>query len=312
MKEQTFTFENEAGQHVFVYAWSPEELPDRPRGAVQIAHGMSENAARYYRFARVLTDAGFLVYANDHRGHGLTAATADELGWPGNDGLNGMVRDMIALGGRIRAEHPVLPLFLMGHSMGSFLTQKTMYTGPELYNGFILTGTNGPRNLLAFGQNLAALQSAIQGPDHPSLLMNALSFGTYNKGFLPMRTPFDWLSRDEREVDDYIADPFCGFVCSAGFFHGLFGLLREIHRPDRMRLIPKDKPVYIFGGDEDPVGFNGKGVRRLVALYERLGLQDVEVKLYPGGRHEMLNETNRDEVARDTLDWLLRHTEEPI
>lgn len=308
MREQTFKFENDAGQEVFVYEWSPSD-PSLPlRGVLQIAHGMSETAERYKRFAEVLTSDGFVVYANDHRGHGRTAAGPDELGWPGKDGLNGMVRDMIALGEIIEERHAGLPLFLLGHSMGSFLTQKTMYTGPDRYKGFILTGTNGPRGLLSFGQNLAILQSKLQGPDHPSLLMNALSFGSFNKNFMPMRTPFDWLSRDEREVDKYIENPFCGFVCSAGFFDGLFGLLREIHRPDRMAKIPKDKPVYIFGGEQDPVGLQGKGVRRLVALYEQLGLQNVEVRLYPGGRHEMLNESNRDEVSRDTADWLIRHT----
>ncbi len=309
MQEQTFSFKNEAGQEVFVYYWSPSDSSLPVRGVLQIAHGMSETAERYKRFAEALTSDGFVVYANDHRGHGRTAPRPEELGWPGVDGLNGMVRDMITLGGIIQDRHAGIPLFLMGHSMGSFLTQKTMYAGPERYQGFILTGTNGPRGLLSFGQNLAHLQAKLQGPDHPSLLMNAVSFGSFNKNFMPMRTPFDWLSRDEREVDHYIQNPLCGFVCSAGFFQGLFGLLREIHRPDRMSKIPKDKPVYIFGGDLDPVGLQGKGIRRLVALYERLGLQDVEVRLYPGGRHEMLNESNREEVTRDTADWLKRHTE---
>ncbi|RCX20307.1 alpha-beta hydrolase superfamily lysophospholipase [Fontibacillus phaseoli] len=306
MQEQTFTFENEAGQHVYVYSWSPSDPGTPLRGVIQIAHGMSETAERYSRFAETLTKEGFLVYANDHRGHGRTASSPDELGWPGQDGLNGMVRDIITLGELIHDRHSEFPLFLMGHSMGSFLTQKTMYTRPERYRGFILSGTNGPRGLLSFGQNLARFQARLQGPEHASLLLNALSFGSFNKNFMPMRTPFDWLSRDEQEVDKFVKHPLCGFVCSSGFFHGLFGLLREIHRPDRMSLIPKDKPVYIFGGDQDPVGLEGKGVLRLLSLYERLGLQDLEFKLYPGGRHEMLNELNRDEVTRDTADWLKR------
>lgn len=306
MQQQTFTFGNDAGHQVFVYLWSP--VPSvRLRGVLQIAHGMSETAERYGRFAETLTQAGFAVYANDHRGHGRTAANPGQLGWPGPDGLNGMVRDMIEVGRRARNDHPDLPLFLMGHSMGSFLTQKTMYTAPELYSGFILSGTNGPRGMLSFGQQLARWQAAFQGPEHPSLLLNALSFGSFNRAFLPMRTPFDWLSRDSQEVDRFIENPLCGFICSAGFFQGLFGLLREIHRPELMRKIPRDKPVYVFGGDRDPVGLNGKGVGRLIALYKRLGIEDLEVKLYPEGRHEMLNEINRDEVTADALAWLERH-----
>lgn len=334
IREQTFTFTNDTHHKVHVYNWSRfphtsglggdtsadadlaqehddlrrDEDTSPIRGIVQIAHGMAETAKRYARLAERLVRSGYVVYANDHRGHGLTAGSNDELGWPGKDGFNGMVRDMSELGRIIRSKHPETPLFLLGHSMGSFLTQKMMYFNPQLYTGFILTGTNGPRHLLSFGAKLAHLQTIVRGAEHPSFLMNALTFGGFNKKFLPIRTPFDWLSRDEQEVDRYIEDPHCGFLCSAGFFEGFFSLLREIHKRANMRKIPTDKPVYIFGGDEDPVGLNGKGTRRLVAMYEELGLLDVEFKLYPGGRHEMLNETNRDEVMNDLAGWLDRHT----
>lgn len=307
MEEYTFTFGNDTDHDVFVYRWSPADPQVPLRGVLQIAHGMAETAKRYKRLARVLTARGFAVYANDHRGHGRTAGSPEELGWPGKNGFAGMAEDLIRLGGLIRREHPELPLFLLGHSMGSFLTQKAMYSGHEAYTGFILSGTNGPRALLGFGKSLARAQALLQGDKHPSMLMNTLSFGGFNRGFLPARTPFDWLSRDEAEVDKYIQDPQCGFLCSAGFFRGLFELLQEIHRPERIQYIPRRKPVYIFGGDRDPVGLNGVGVQRLIELYARLGLQDVEVKLYPGGRHEMLNEINRDEVMANVADWLERH-----
>ncbi|RUT46361.1 alpha/beta hydrolase [Paenibacillus anaericanus] len=309
LREENFTFQNDAGHQVYVYHWSPDVESAPLRGVVQIAHGMTETAKRYERFAQVLTEQGFHVYANDHRGHGLTAKTQEELGRPGKDGFNGMVRDIIALGDFIKKQHPNQPLFLLGHSMGSFLTQKTMYTNHQNYKGFILSGTNGPRPLLHIGQNLARFQGLLQGERHASLLLNALSFGNFNKNFLPVRTSFDWLSRDEAEVDKYINDPYCGFICSTSFFQQFFSLLLEIHRPSQLEKIPKEKPVYIFCGDKDPVGDNGAGVRKLVKLYEQHKLQDVEVKLYPGGRHEMLNEINRDEVSADVVDWLKRHTE---
>ncbi|MGG6312273.1 lysophospholipase [Paenibacillus macerans] len=307
MEEHTFSFSNGTGHDVFAYRWSGADPEVPPRGILQIAHGMAETAERYERLARALTARGFIVYANDHRGHGQTAGSPEELGWPGKNGFTGMAEDMIRLAGIIRRELPELPLFLFGHSMGSFLTQKIMYRAPEPYAGFVLSGTNGPRPLLGLGRSLARLQALLQGDSHRSLLLNALTFGSFNKSFLPARTPFDWLSRDEHEVDQYIRDPHCGFLCSAGFFYGFFGLLQEIHQPERMQYIRKDKPVYIFGGDLDPVGLNGAGVRRLAELYARLNLRDVEVKLYPEGRHEMLNEINRDEVMADICDWLERH-----
>lgn len=307
MEEHTFTFGNGTEHDVFVYRWSNTDAASPLRGALQIAHGMAETARRYKHLAEVLTAHGYVVYANDHRGHGKTAGSQEELGWPGKNGFYGMAEDMATLGCIIRQEHPELPLFLLGHSMGSFLTQKIMYSSHEPYRGFILSGTNGPRALLSFGKNLARLQGLLQGESHRSLLMNALSFGSFNKNFQPARTPFDWISRDEQEVDNYINDPYCGFLSSAGFFEGMFSLLQEIHQPKQMQLIPRHKPVYIFGGELDPVGLNGVGVRRLIGLYNRLGLQDVEVKLYPEGRHEMLNEINRDQVMSDLLNWLERH-----
>ncbi|MNO22312.1 putative lysophospholipase [compost metagenome] len=307
MQELTFTIQNDTTHPVFVYHWFPDEDSVPLRGIVQIAHGMTETAKRYERFAEALTRSGFLVYANDHRGHGKTAGNAEELGWPGDDGLNGMVRDVIALGYIIREKYPDLPLFLMGHSMGSFLTQKVMYTKPDQYYGFILSGTNGPRPMLFVGERIASIQMKLQGKEHRSLLLNALSFGNFNKKFIPVETPFDWLSRDHDEVEKYVKDPHCGFLCSAGFFQQFFRLLQEIHRPDRMKDIPKNKPVYVFSGECDPVGFNGDGIRKLAIIYDRLGFHDVEVKLYPDGRHEMLNEINRDEVTLDTIHWLQRH-----
>lgn len=306
MQTDTFTMLNTQGMHVFVYEWLPG--PDDPiRAIVQIAHGMCETGKRYEELAELLTEHGYAVYCNDHRGHGLTAGLT-HLGDAGEDGFEGMIQDQLLLASELKKRHTSVPHYLMGHSMGSFLTQKIICSDGELFDGFILSGTNGPQGLLTFGMSLAAAQMRLQGNTHRSLMLNALVFGPYNKGFGPIRTPFDWLSRDEAEVDKYINDPYCGKVCTARFFRDFFKLLSQIHQPQLMKCLPKDKPVYIFSGEDDPVGHRGKGVRRLIELYRKHGVQDLEYRLYPGGRHEMLHETNRAEVAADVLDWLERHT----
>ncbi|MGW8823866.1 alpha/beta hydrolase [Paenibacillus lautus] len=306
MQTDTFTMLNTQGMHVFVYEWLPG--PDDPiRAIVQIAHGMCETGKRYQELAELLTEHGYAVYCNDHRGHGLTAGLT-HLGDAGEGGFEGMIEDQLLLASELKKRHASVPHYLMGHSMGSFLTQKIICSDGELFDGFILSGTNGPQGLLTFGMSLAAAQMRLQGNTHRSLMLNALVFGPYNKGFGPIRTPFDWLSRDEAEVDKYINDPYCGKVCTARFFRDFFKLLSQIHQPQLMKCLPKDKPVYIFSGEDDPVGHRGKGVRRLIELYRKHGVQDLEYRLYPGGRHEMLHETNRAEVAADVLDWLERHT----
>ncbi|WP_068615550.1 alpha/beta hydrolase [Paenibacillus tuaregi] len=306
MESHHFDMLSSDGKYIYIYNWfpSPSEWEGPPRGVVQIAHGMAETARRYERLARALTTQGYVVYANDHRGHGRTAGTHEELGRPGTDGFNAMVNDMILLGAIIKDKHPETPLLLLGHSMGSFLTQKVMYTWPDPYAAFMLSGTCGKRGMLQFGEQVARMQIALQGERHPSLLLNALVFGGYNRTFRPVRTAFDWLSRDDGEVDKYIADPECGVISSAGFFRDFFRLLQEIHTPSRMERIPKDKPVYLFSGEEDPVGMKGDGVRLLHRRYQELGLQDVECRLYPGARHEILNEINRDEVTAHLIDWM--------
>lgn len=306
MLESTFGLVGNEGTRIHVYRWLPDPGTE-VRGMVQIAHGMGETAARYAEFAECLTRHGYAVYANDHRGHGKSVEDPNLLGNAGVDAFRWMASDMINLGEVASKEHPDIPLFLMGHSMGSFLVQHLMYAGHERYHAFILSGTNGKRGLLRFGEKLAFLQCGIQGATHPSMLLNALVFGGFNRSFRPASTPFDWLSRDPEEVKRFIDDPMCGAICTAGFFRDFFKLLIEIHLPNNMKRIPKDKPVYLFSGEQDPVGLHGKGVHNLVTQYRQLQLQHIEYRLYAGGRHEMLHETNRADVALDVLDWLDRH-----
>ncbi|MGF7046726.1 alpha-beta hydrolase superfamily lysophospholipase [Paenibacillus sp. DS2015] len=303
MLQQSFTMINNQQMNVHVYEWLPENsIP--VKGILQIVHGMAETAKRYERLALALTEIGYAVYAHDQRGHGRTASTVERLGDCGVDGFNGMVQDILDLKVVIEDKYGDIPHFLFGHSMGSFLTQYIMECHGELFSGYILSGSNGPRSNLVLGKSLAQVLMRVQGASHHSLLMNAIIFGQYNRRISPFRTPFDWLSRDENEVDKYINDPFCGKVSTAEFFRDFFSLLQAIQKPSAYERIPKHKPIYILSGDDDPVGLYGKGVSRLHQTYCELDIVNVKFRLYPGGRHEMLNEINRDEVTADIIDWL--------
>ncbi|WP_322923084.1 lysophospholipase [Paenibacillus campi] len=314
MQERTFQMIDPQGIAVHVYEWLPHDITIKRglRGIVQLSHGMSETAARYARLASALTAQGYAVYGNDHRGHGQTAASVHELGDPGEDGFYWMGQNLSQLSKWIRQQYPGLPLFLFGHSMGSFVVQQLMYSEPDDYAGFMLSGSNGARGLLSTGARIADLEHKLHGPLHRSLLLHALVFGAYNRGLpRPLATRFDWLSRDPEEVLQYVNDPYCAKPVSVRFYVHFFRLLMEIHRPEHMRRIPKHKPIYLFSGDRDPVGLYGKGVRRLYEQYRKLQLSDVELKLYPGARHETLNDINRDEVTADLLHWLERHCTAP-
>jgi alpha-beta hydrolase superfamily lysophospholipase len=309
MQKQHFIWRDSQQTNIHVYEWLPDKQT-QIKAIVQIAHGMSETAARYERLATVLTAQGYAVYAPDHLGHGLTAGSPDWVGKFSKDCFHHMVQNMGGMTSHLRSLYnKELPFFMFGHSMGSFLTQHYMVSyvneHPKQVQGIILSGSNGKEgSALNAGIAIASLEAALRGDHHRSKLITALSFGSFNKKFSPNRTPNDWLSRDAKEVDAYEADPYCGVIFTSGYFRDFFKGLREIHRPDHVRRIRKDLPVFVLSGDEDPVGGYGKGVRKLLDMYQKLGLQNVNNKLYPGGRHEMLNEVNRGEVMQDILAWL--------
>ena len=284
-------------------------MPDVPEGIVgviQISHGMAEHAGRYARFARFLTDAGFGVYANDHRGHGKTAGALENVGYfADTDGWQRVADDMYQLTAIIGRECPGVPIFLFGHSMGSFLSRTYIAAHGKDISGVILSGTGGDPGLLGkIGLMVARWERWRKGAKARSPLLNNLSFGGFNKAFKPNRTDFDWLSRDAAEVDAYIADPYCGGVFTAGFFCDLLTGLQFINSAEGIRRIPKDLPVHFLSGAVDPVGNNTRGVRQVAAAFKAAGIEAVTTTFYDGGRHEMLNETNRDEVFRDILQWL--------
>ncbi|XXT21436.1 alpha/beta hydrolase [Sorangium sp. So ce429] len=303
MPADTLTFQADDGRELFVYRWLPDGAA---RGIFHVAHGMSEHAGRYARLAQALCAAGWAVYANDHRGHGRTARGSDELGFfASQGGFQRVVRDLAQLIDREKGEHPGLPVVLFGHSMGSYLAQEYLIERGGSIQGAVLSGSSGtPSALVSAGRLVARAERRRLGERGKSPLLQSMSFDGFNKVFAPNRTTCDWLSRDRDEVDRYIADPLCGFPATASLWVDVLDAMVEIARPERQARIPKDLPLYVFSGSRDPVGGPLKGVAQMLEAYRAAGLRRVTHRFYPGGRHEMLNEINREEVVRDLLAWL--------
>ncbi|MDI9485042.1 MAG: alpha/beta hydrolase [Bacillota bacterium] len=308
MDAETLYLTMDDGASIFVRTW---QTAQPPRGVLQIAHGMAEHSGRYAHFAKFCTDRGFIVAANDHRGHGRTGEKSGLMGYLAEkDGFERLVDDLYAVQAWARERYPGLPIFLMGHSMGSFLARRYLQKYGETVSGAILMGSGGhPGFALKLGKLIARLQMS-RNAKKPSLLLDKIAFGAYNRGIKPVKTKFDWLSRDDGEVRKYIADPYCGIVCSAGFFFDLFTGLEAIHDPALIHQIPKDMPILAVSGDADPVGGHGRGVAEFVGQLKKYGVANVEMKLYPEARHELLNELNKEEVMADLLAWLEARLEE--
>lgn len=308
MKDSHFTFNTKDGTEIFISKWTMDNA-SRPKGIIQIAHGMAEHVLRYEGFAKVLTEEGYVVYGNDHRGHGRTAGSTENIGYLADDnGWDLVVEDMHELTNIIKEENPETPIFLFGHSMGSFLSRTYIQRYGNEINGVILSGTGGNNGLLGkVGILVAKGEMKRKGKRTKSKRMDKLSFGSFNKAFSPNRTSFDWLSRDNKEVDKYIEDPLCGEVFTAGFFYDMLRGLKDLNKRENIEKTPKDLPIYIISGDKDPVGKNAKGVLQAYNSYVKVGIEDVEYKFYKGARHEILNETNKEEVYKDVIYWLNRH-----
>lgn len=301
MDTSFFYFQSEDGKQIFTRKWVADEAP---RAILQIAHGMAEHIGRYEEFAQFLVRNGIYVYGNDHRGHGNTEVNREDRGYYADEnGYETVVADMKQLTEIIKQDYPSVPVFMLGHSMGSFLARRYIQLYGDQLTGTILTGTGGHPGLLGrIGHFLAAREARKLGRRSPSPRMNSLTFASYNKAFKPARTDFDWLSRDEREVDRYVEDPLCGGVFTAGFFEDFLKGLLSLYDEDAR--IPKDLSVYFLSGDLDPVGKNSKGVLESFHKLHDAGLRDVTYKFYPGARHEVLNEKNKTEVYQDILGWI--------
>ena len=301
MQASDFTFKTVDGAKLHVNAWTI----DSPKAVVQVIHGMAEYASRYRRLAEALADAGYGTYAHDHRGHGKSIPTGEPPGHMANgDSWNRIVEDAHGVNREIAKRNPGLPIIILGHSMGSFVLQQLLFERPTDMVGACLSGSNGkPGPVAAIGKLVARLERLRVGKRQPSPILQKLTFDEYNKRFRPNRTAFDWLSRDDHEVDIYVEDPLMGFAVSTQTWVDLLDGLSRISNPKNVANVPRSMPIYLFAGSEDPVGEWGKGVRKLFDAYKRAGVVDVRLKLYEGARHETLNETNRDEVSRDLISW---------
>lgn len=288
------------------YIWSPQEGP--VKGIVQISHGMCEYVFRYNDFANFLCDHGFIVCGNDHLGHGASVLPGDPMGFFDYEGGHNLLsQDLKILTDIMKARYGNLPYFLLGHSMGSFVARDYMSKFAFGLDGVILSGTAGPNPLIDLGISIAESQISSKGPKAKSAKLDKLFFSGYNKRIRTPRTKFDWLSRDEEAVEKYMQDPWCGFLFTTTGFRDEATLLKKVNHSLWAKTIPVTLPVFIFSGDQDPVGGYGKGVAKVYRQLLRAGVKDVTLKLYEGGRHEMLNETNRQEVYMDVLDWLNLH-----
>ena len=308
MEERRLTLSD--GHPLFFRVWDTEGA----KATLHILHGMAEHSARYDRFARYMNSLGFIVYAQDHRGHGCTKAE-DEKGWfAESDGWKLVCEDSWTLDKLISQEHPYLPHFLLGHSMGSFMARSVLAMHSNAFDAAIIMGSGASQGIVGkVGRMIAKHNASRSGGRMPDNMMNILAFGGYAKHF-PGEGDFGWLTKDKDEVRKYEDDPLCGFTCSSAFFRDLLEGIEMANDRQLIQNIRKDIPILIISGEDDPVGGYGKGIRKIHKLYKNAGIKDVRLKLFPGDRHELLNEIDKDavmeEIGRFAEDILRRMDEE--
>ena len=305
MGKSEFTYPSQDGKTaIHAVEWLPE---GEVRAVVQIAHGVAEYVNRYEAFARFLAGHGFAVVGNDHLGHGLSVAPgAPRLYFGPKGSWQTVVDDLYTLYKRERSAFPGVPYFLLGHSMGSFLSRTYLIRYPGTVDGAVLMGTGQmPPAMVAAGQAIARAEGLRIGWEKVSPVVERLAFGTYNKAFAPNRTGYDWLSVNEANVDAYLADGLCGGNASVGLFREMLSGIRFITRRENLQRMNCNTPILFISGEQDPVGDFGKGVRRAWDSFRKAGVRQVDLKLYPGLRHEILNEDGCEAVYGDLLAWFL-------
>jgi alpha-beta hydrolase superfamily lysophospholipase len=303
--EKDFSFKGTSGKELHATRYSP---PGTPAGTAGIIHGMAEHRRRYEDFARELVSAGYSVYTYDQTGHGETALKSDDpLGHvPVSIGWKGLTDDAAAFLEAISSKEGDVPVYVFGHSMGSFVARSLITEYGEKVDGAVLSGTSRVSKAeLSLLKSVAKLERWIKGEVSDSYLMEKLLFSSHNSEFEPADTPFDWLSRDEEAVENYLKDELSGFNCTTGFYEVFVSGMENLAGTAEAGKIRKDLPILFISGENDPVG--GEDVLDLAEEYVEAGLKKVESKVYPGARHELIKETNSDEVIKDVINWLERH-----
>ncbi|MCI9338351.1 MAG: alpha/beta hydrolase [Lachnospiraceae bacterium] len=303
---EEFYFDSRDGEsRIHAVRYRPEDT-GKIRCVLQVVHGMAEHIERYEEFAAFLVERGFVVTGDDHLGHGKSVGDRGKQGYfCEQDPATVLVRDEHRLKKMTEELYPHVPYVIMGHSMGSFIVRNYICRYGSGVAAAVIMGTGmQPKAVLGTAKMLVGLQKLFCGSRHVSRLIDKAAFGGYNKAIPHPRTAFDWLSRDEERVDCYLADPDCGFPFTVNGFGALFTLVSRLHSAENLKAVPKKLPVLMISGDADPVGDYGSGVRRAYDSLKTAGLEDISLKLYEGGRHELLNETNRAQVMEDVYAWV--------
>lgn len=305
-REEFFYDSRDNMTKIHAVKWIPE---GKPICVLQIVHGMAEYALRYDHFARYLAEQGILVVANDHLGHGLSKREEMPYGYfCKRDAATVVVRDVHRLKKITQEENIGVPYFILGHSMGSFITRNYLFRYGKGIDGAMIMGTgNQPGYLPGAARMLSSILTVFKGAEHVSHFIDKLAFGDYNKQIENPVTNMDWLSRDKHVVDRYIEDPLCGFVFTLNGFHTLFDLIIKAEKKSNIEKIPTDLPILFLAGAADPVGEYGKGVKLAYDNMKAAGIKDIDIKLYDGGRHEILNEIDKEIIYADVYKFLKEH-----
>ncbi|MBR0306750.1 MAG: alpha/beta hydrolase [Lachnospiraceae bacterium] len=304
MREREFYLPSSDGMHQLrCMEWIPDGTI---KAVLQITHGMVEHIERYREFCVWMAERGIVVIGHDHLGHGKTVSNREEFGYFGSkEGMTHVVKDIRRVTVYSKKKYPDQKLILLGHSMGSFLARKYLSVYKDGPDGFILMGTGAPPEaLVSAGSLLAGSMRKLKGEMYRSPLLYKLSLGNYNAKFKPVKTPYDWLTRDEFLSKDFGEDESCQFIFTTAAYQDFFRLILNVAKEEMAGHARTDAPILIISGDNDPVGDNGKGVRKVYERLHKAGVDHLEMVLYEGARHEILHEINRQEVFEDLYEWI--------
>ncbi|HIZ73709.1 MAG TPA: lysophospholipase [Candidatus Mediterraneibacter stercoravium] len=304
MRDEFYFPSKDGNTEIHTIEWKPE---GKVRAVLQISHGMVEYVRRYDEFAKYLCDRGYYVVGNDHLGHGKSVQSKSEYGFFNEKYGNACVLgDMHTLRQRTMKKYPNVPYFMLGHSMGSTLLRQYIQMYGNGLSGVILMGVvaDHTKAAIVFGKRLCRIMAVFRGWHYRSRLVDDMVMGSFNKKFKPARTRADWITSDQEHLDAYVSDPLCSFMFTVNAYYSMFAGMLFMRKKESIYMIPKGLPVLFASGTDDPVGDFGKGVRKIYEQYRTAGIQDVTLRLYSGDRHELLNETDRQQVYQDLLEWM--------